>query len=83
MQSLQPRLYEPPALSAHSIVLRQRVEELEHLREVACLKRNREAVDTIDAQIKIAVCEWIDSLVDGLKRELGDQMEPAVETKAA
>jgi NADPH-dependent glutamate synthase beta subunit-like oxidoreductase len=53
----------------HSISLRKRVELLEQLREDACMRREREAVDSIDAQIKYAVCEWIDSLIVQLKSD--------------
>jgi hypothetical protein len=71
MATLQNRsILEAPKLSARSLLLRQRVEELEHLRQVAARHRDRAMVETIDAQIKFAVCEWIDSLIEGLEREV-------------
>jgi hypothetical protein len=55
--------------SDQTVSLRKRVELLEQLREDACLHRDRESVDTIDLQIKHAVCEWIDSLIVQLRSE--------------
>ena len=60
-------------MSEHAISLRKRVELLEQLREDACMRRERETVDSIDAQIKYAVCEWIDSLIVQLTTEAREQ----------
>jgi hypothetical protein len=74
MNSLKYRgIVEQLQSSEHSIALRKRVELLEQLREGACLHRERSEVDTIDEQIKHAVCEWIDSLIAGIEAEVKER----------
>ena len=48
--------------SNYSVALRQRVEKLEAERIAACGRRDRDAVDLIDYQIKQVVSEWTDSM---------------------
>lgn len=57
-------------VSAYSIELRKRVERLEHIREDACMRRDRDRVTLIDKQIQHAIAEWKTSFVTEIEREV-------------